>query len=1087
VSDDTRRETWCLDAETLAAFIDLRLSAEARTVCEAHMAECDDCYEAFIETIRAMEEDRAAGVAHAAGAAGSGTMNAARPSAPRWYVVAGAIAATLVLAVVGWRLLAARGSALDREVAALVASDTSVRPSVARLTPFPWAPPPAVERGATSRTVSPETTIAAARIAQRVTTDRSAAALQAYAAAQLVLGQTDNAVTALEEAARTAPTAAPVWADLSAAYYEKSSSAEGAVNLPKGLEAANTAIALGGADAAAWFNKALLLERLHTRDQAIAAWKRFLEIDGTSNWAREARQRLADLEKGAATSRPADTQAQRDALLDDVLARWGDAVTHHDAPRAADALRQAHRIADDLTRQANDSFARDVFERTATVPARAIAALAAAHVAYGAARASYRREDYDAAAPRFTEAARQFAVAGSAAEYAARLHSGIILFRRSLHPQAVSALRALRSDAQAHGYAGIGGRAAWVEGLALDVSGFARDATGRYADATTLLRAAGEYGNAAFVDGLLASQFDRLGNPEQAWSVWSGAFEGTGREGTLLSAAVSATRLGWPRTALDLQVAAAEAARKGARPAGVADALRWQAVSETQLGRPAEARRRIAEAQAVAAGREGAAWDRIRAEIDLANANVEGGAPPADRIASATRALTYFRGGHAATRLPEILLARAVARDASGDVDAAYADALEGTRVLASLREHVAAGTDQVRFSDVVRRLLATVVDLADRRGRLRDAFEVVEDARARDLPDATTPMTLVDLERFVPPGTTLATFVVGRDRSYAWIIRHGGSTVSRIAASRQAIADLAEQAGPPRFEPAAARRLRALVLDPVIAGVGPDDVVVIVPDGPLHGVSFAALPGIHSRYLVEEIAIAVSPSCRAWMFGASRLLASGSPRPRAFVAGNPRVDPRRFGMLPDLPSANAEAQEVAALYRTTAVTDREVTAPAVMNGLHSDVVHFAGHAVINEHQPELSALVVWDPDGAGVSSGLIRTQQLRGTKLVVLAACRSSSGTGSRTEGPISLARAFLAAGVTNVVASQWVADDRASKELMIRFHQAYLGGGDAARALSLAQRALIRSPEESMRNPRSWAGFAAFGATVPAALPRP
>jgi CHAT domain-containing protein len=194
-------------------------------------------------------------------------------------------------------------------------------------------------------------------------------------------------------------------------------------------------------------------------------------------------------------------------------------------------------------------------------------------------------------------------------------------------------------------------------------------------------------------------------------------------------------------------------------------------------------------------------------------------------------------------------------------------------------------------------------------------------------------------------------------------------------------------------------------------------------------------------------------------------------------VAGNPRIDPERYADLPALPFAEEEARAVAALYGTHAVTGEHVTRAAVMSALDSEVVHFAGHAVVNDARPSESALVVWDPGGPGLAAADIRSVSCAHSRLIVLAACESAAGLMTRTEGPIGLARAFLAAGAPSVVASQWTVGDRTSKELIVKFHEEYLRTGNAATSLRRAQVTMIRSSEESFRHPRNWAGFVAFG----------
>ena len=77
-----------------------------------------------------------------------------------------------------------------------------------------------------------------------------------------------------------------------------------------------------------------------------------------------------------------------------------------------------------------------------------------------------------------------------------------------------------------------------------------------------------------------------------------------------------------------------------------------------------------------------------------------------------------------------------------------------------------------------------------------------------------------------------------------------------------------------------------------------------------------------------------------------------------------------------------------------------------------------------------------------------------------------------------MSLVRPFLAAGVPLVVASFWRVDSDAAAELMIRFHKHRTADNvSSAEALRRAQLDLLNSPDERLRQPYSWAAFAAIG----------
>jgi len=89
-------------------------------------------------------------------------------------------------------------------------------------------------------------------------------------------------------------------------------------------------------------------------------------------------------------------------------------------------------------------------------------------------------------------------------------------------------------------------------------------------------------------------------------------------------------------------------------------------------------------------------------------------------------------------------------------------------------------------------------------------------------------------------------------------------------------------------------------------------------------------------------------------------------------------------------------------------------------------------------------------------------------------------AGTFVDGEGALSLGRQFFAAGVPAVVSSLWPVDDDL-QTLMTTFHRTLIEGRDAARALRMGQRALLR--ERGADTPvRVWGGFMMLGGLTPA-----
>jgi CHAT domain-containing protein len=219
----------------------------------------------------------------------------------------------------------------------------------------------------------------------------------------------------------------------------------------------------------------------------------------------------------------------------------------------------------------------------------------------------------------------------------------------------------------------------------------------------------------------------------------------------------------------------------------------------------------------------------------------------------------------------------------------------------------------------------------------------------------------------------------------------------------------------------------------------------------------------------VEDHARAVTPSLTVCLATSAKPPTAAAGWSTALVMGNPGVAAGSADAPPDLPEAEAEAKEVAALYRTSSLLlgARATKADFILHAGQYDVVHFAGHAIANDVRPELSRLLFAGADETARSlfARDIATERFSATRLVVLGACSTSAGRIRRGEGVLSLARPFLAAGVPAVVASLWDVNDRASHRLLVAFHRALRRSGDVAEALRRAQLELMGDPDPQLQ----------------------
>lgn len=156
-------------------------------------------------------------------------------------------------------------------------------------------------------------------------------------------------------------------------------------------------------------------------------------------------------------------------------------------------------------------------------------------------------------------------------------------------------------------------------------------------------------------------------------------------------------------------------------------------------------------------------------------------------------------------------------------------------------------------------------------------------------------------------------------------------------------------------------------------------------------------------------------------------------------------------------------------------------------------LLHVATHGVFTANDWSSTGLVFApDPEGRSLLSLNDLLDMRLDAQIAVLAACDTGIGDSNVTEGPLSMAWAFLHAGARGVVASLWKADDSAAHDVMVAFYEGILDRGESPSvALRSAKLGILRSKDRGLgtasreaqdgqspqSHPRLWAPFAYFG----------
>lgn len=1093
------------DAERLAEYADGVLTGEVRTQVEAHLAACDDCRTAVMDAVMFAAEDQPVPVAPPA------PRVVAFPSRRRWVVGVGAglaAAAAVLLTVRVWQpdwlgLSPSDRPELDGLVAA--ASTQPTRLVEGRLSAnFPYAPPPSATRSNDDpEATPPDIRIAAAELEKRVTENDTPESRAAAALGYLAVGRVDRAVAELERAVAAAPEQKHFQNDLSAAYLA-SAQRGAAAQLPRALTAAERALALDAAFPPACFNRALALERLALREQALQAWSRCLTLDAGDGWAAEIRQRIAALsgpqagpsplerlrlaardgDGASAAAAAADApQTGREYLDAELLPAWGRAAIADDAANAATLLRVAAAIAAQLAERGDRLPAR-VVDRLRQADGLSRRRLAQAHALYREALMAREVAQIVARARRVETTFRQ-----EASEFWVWPVLQVANSVRLMGDTATAAalLTALQQHASASGYLALDARATWLLGLIHVGHGRFTPALAAYHQARQGFTRIGEAENTAFLDTLLAEALDTLGDEARSWEHRLAAISRQPvrpmlRQPMLLDAAAASADDEMPEAAAHFQQAALDAAVAAGRPDMIIEAHLQRSPLLATLGRHDEAAAGLRDAETqMHRLTDTDIKRRLEAEVHVVAGTLQCERDPAAGLQRLSSAITRFTADGRHRRLASAYLRRArCARKANDPVEAERM-LVDGIRLLEQARNELPDA--ELRSSLVDERFdlyaEAAALNLFDK--PVADplvALAIADRSRLVSTiafqPEAFDARSLGEL---LPADTAILYFLMLPDRLVSWTIERGRWTTARLDVSerdlRQRVDDYRRALmGDPRSSRAAghARHLYEWLLKPALSASRRR--LIIVPDGPLHLLPFASLVNpATGRVALDDVVISTVPSADA----ARRLLMRGHERPRrsviAFAAdGN--------GHLAALPDAMAEVAAIASFYPDArVVTGNDVTLANVRRAVDADVVHFAGHAIVNPDRPWLSRLVLSPSGGATESDNLfaheIARWPFRRTQLVVLSACDTGAGRVFRGQGAMSLASPFLTAGVPGVIGTLWKVHDDAARSLAVALHERLAAGAVPAAALRDAQRVV----RDASGHTADWAAFVLFG----------
>jgi CHAT domain-containing protein len=268
-----------------------------------------------------------------------------------------------------------------------------------------------------------------------------------------------------------------------------------------------------------------------------------------------------------------------------------------------------------------------------------------------------------------------------------------------------------------------------------------------------------------------------------------------------------------------------------------------------------------------------------------------------------------------------------------------------------------------------------------------------------------------------------------------------------------------------------ASRGLYDLLIKPVEGQLVAGGTLIIVPDGPLRALPFAALIDGQGQYLVERVRLALAPALAYSQPGRER----DRGEPNVVAVSLQREVTLPAGTFAKLEGTREEAA-AAAGKRGKLIDDFKAAdlRDALARG-NVDVLHLATHAAFNGRSDRSFIVANGEAIPLADLRALIGSGRARGDELdlLVLSACETAVGDDLASMG---LAGAAVQSGAQSAVASLWPVSDIGTVALMKGFYGQYRAGDGKAEALRSAQLALIRQPGE-LAHPSIWAAFTLLG----------
>ncbi|MBX7169404.1 MAG: CHAT domain-containing protein [Pyrinomonadaceae bacterium] len=427
------------------------------------------------------------------------------------------------------------------------------------------------------------------------------------------------------------------------------------------------------------------------------------------------------------------------------------------------------------------------------------------------------------------------------------------------------------------------------------------------------------------------------------------------------------------------------------------------------------------------------------------------------------------------------------------------------TEIFRKYRTEILEEQNRNSFFDKEQNIYDLVVDYELENGNVETAFNYFEESKARSLLDlqskkailkenevkfskeTSEPLKINQIRPQIPENTQLVEYTILEDKLLVWIISKTDFEVKKVNISTDKLKDKINNYldilnKHEEDEKNLSKELFNLLIEPISTNLNPEKQICFIPDKFLFHLPFASLISPQTgEPLVMKYDLLISPSANVFLTSSRKAKEmEQNSGENLLVIGNPLFNGENYSenKLAKLPSAEKEALKIAENYSSPKVLiGNEVEKKTFINALsNSEIIHFAGHYIVNENSPMQSKFVL--KGNETLENRELFEINLDKAKLIVLSACQTGVESYYQGEGMMGASRFFLANGIPLVVASQWNVDSELATKIMIQFHYYRKKENlSTIQALRKAQIDLIQNEDPKFKKPFYWATFQVFG----------